>query len=184
MRTVRLGKTGLEISRVGIGGIPLMRPPEAEAIRVVQRALDLGVTFVDTALGYTDSEIRVGKAVAGRRDQVVIATKGGGQDKEMALGHIDLSLERLNTDYIDLWQFHNISSFERYERVVGLGGGLEGALQALQATRTLQAEAGSLPTVDVEGYVDGDLKGGIEIRFSGDVEWPASIYLPMVLRND
>jgi len=66
MKTVRLGKTDLEISRVGIGGIPLMRPPEAEAIRVVQRALDLGVTFVDTALGYTDSEIRVGKAVAGR----------------------------------------------------------------------------------------------------------------------
>jgi predicted aldo/keto reductase-like oxidoreductase len=133
MKTVRLGKTDLEVSRVGIGGIPLMRPPEAEAIRVVQRALDLGVTFVDTALGYRDSEIRVGKALSGRREQVVIATKGGGQDKATALGHIDLSLERLNTDYIDLWQFHNVSSFEKYERVVGLGGGLEGALQALQA---------------------------------------------------
>lgn len=76
METVRLGKTGLEVSRTGIGGIPLTRPTEAEVIKVVQRALDLGVNFIDTARGYRTSEERIGKAVAGRRDQVIIATKG------------------------------------------------------------------------------------------------------------
>ena len=130
MKTVRLGKTGLEVSRVGIGGIPIIRPPEAEAIRVVQRALDLGITFLDTALGYRDSEVRIGKAIAGRHG-VVIATKGGGQDRTTAATHIEQSLQRLGVETIDLWQFHNISSFEKYERVVEVGGGLEGALEAL-----------------------------------------------------
>lgn len=73
MKIVRLGKTDLEVSRIGMGGIPLTRPTEDEAIKVVQRALDLGVTFIDTARRYGTSEERIGKAVAGRRDQVVIA---------------------------------------------------------------------------------------------------------------
>jgi aryl-alcohol dehydrogenase-like predicted oxidoreductase len=66
MKTIRLGKTNLIVSRVGIGGIPLTRPPEDEAIKVVKHALDLGVNFIDTARGYKDSEVRVGKAIAGR----------------------------------------------------------------------------------------------------------------------
>ena len=80
MKTVRLGKTELRVSRIGFGGIPIQRLPEDEAIRVVQRTLDLGVTFIDTANGYTTSEERIGKAIAGRRDEVVIATKTGGRD--------------------------------------------------------------------------------------------------------
>jgi aryl-alcohol dehydrogenase-like predicted oxidoreductase len=78
MKTVRLGQTGLEVSRIGMGGIPLTRPSEDEAIKVVQRVLDLGVTFIDTAWRYTTSEERIGKAITGRRDQVIIATKAGG----------------------------------------------------------------------------------------------------------
>ena len=133
MKTVKLGKTNLEVSRVGIGGIPLTRPTEAEAIKVVQRALDLGVNFIDTARGYRTSEERIGKAVAGRREQVIIATKGWG-DKVTVQESIGESLKRLNTDYIDLWQFHNIGTFEEYEQgILGPGGGLEGAQEALQA---------------------------------------------------
>ena len=132
MKTVRLGKTGLEVSRVGMGGIPIQRPPLDEAIRVIQRALDLGVNFIDTARGYRASEERIGKAVAGRRDQVILATKGWG-DKAATLKSIEESLKRLNTDYIDLWQFHNIGTFEEYEQILGPGGGMEGAQQALQA---------------------------------------------------
>ncbi|MBN1979680.1 MAG: aldo/keto reductase, partial [Anaerolineae bacterium] len=77
MITTRLGKTGLEVSRVGIGGIPIQRPSEDEAITIIHRALDLGVNFIDTAAGYGASEERIGKALLGRRDQVVIATKSG-----------------------------------------------------------------------------------------------------------
>ena len=132
MDHIKLGKTGLEVSRVGIGGIPIQRPPLNEAITVVQRALDLGVNFIDTAFGYGDSEERIGKALAGRREEVVIATKGSWQDKATALEHIEVSLKRLQTDYIDLWQFHNISTIEAYERVLKPGGAMEAAQEALQ----------------------------------------------------
>jgi predicted aldo/keto reductase-like oxidoreductase len=130
---VRLGKTGLEVSRVGMGGIPIQRPSEGEAIKVIQRALDLGITFIDTARGYGDSEERIGKAVKGRRDDVILATKTHGRDSTTALGHLEQSLHSLQTDYIDLWQLHNIGTFECYEQVTGPGGALEAAQEALKA---------------------------------------------------
>jgi predicted aldo/keto reductase-like oxidoreductase len=103
-----------------------------EAVKVIHRCLDLGVNFIDTSPGYKDSEERIGKAIAGRRDQVIIATKTG-HDKATALKCLERSLKRLNTDYIDLWQFQNVSTFEDYERVLGPGGGMEIAQEALQA---------------------------------------------------
>lgn len=133
MKTIRLGKTGLQVSRVGFGGIPIQRLSEEDAVRVVRRALDLGVTWIDTANGYTTSEERIGKAIAGRRDQLVIATKTGARDKEGATDHLELSLKRLQTDYIDLWQFHGVSSFEHLDRVLGPGGAMEAALAAKEA---------------------------------------------------
>lgn len=133
MKTVKLGKTGLEVSRIGMGGIPLIRPTEAEAIRVIQRALDLGVNFIDTSRVYWSSEERIGKGIAGRREQVIIATKTPAKDKGTTLEHLELSLKHLNTDYIDLWQFHNVFTFEKYEQVFGPGGAMEAAQEALQA---------------------------------------------------
>jgi len=136
MQTVRLGKTNLEVSRVGFGGIPIQRLTEEEAVRVVGRCLDLGITFLDTANGYTTSEERIGKALAalgGRRSQVVIATKTGARDKAGALEHLELSLKRLGTDYIDLWQFHGVSTFEAYEQVLGPDGAMEAAQEALRS---------------------------------------------------
>ena len=133
MKTVRLGKTELEVSRVGFGSIPIQRLTEDEAISVMQRCLDLGVTFFDTANSYTTSEERIGKAIAGKRKQVVIATKTGARDKATAEEHLELSLKRLNTDYIDLWQFHNVSAFEAYEQVLGPRGAMEAAQEALRA---------------------------------------------------
>jgi len=128
-----LGKTELEVSRVGFGGIPIQRLTEDEAIRVVQRCLDLGVTFLDTANVYTTSEERIGKAIADRRDQVVIATKTTARDSATAQEHLELSLKRLNVDTIDLWQFHNVSTFEAYEQVLGPDSAMEAAQRALRA---------------------------------------------------
>lgn len=132
MKTVRLGKTGLEVSRVGFGGIPIQRPAEDEAVKVVQRCLDLGITFFDTANSYATSEERIGKAIAGRREQVVIATKTGARDRATAQAHLELSLKRLNTDYIDLWQFHNIATLEAYERALRPNGAMGAAQEALR----------------------------------------------------
>ncbi|MBN1135861.1 MAG: aldo/keto reductase [Anaerolineae bacterium] len=133
MKTMRLGKTGLEVSRIGFGGIPIQRLAEVEAIRVVQRCLDLGVTFLDTAIGYTTSEERIGKAIAGRRAPLILATKTPARDRATALEHLEQSLQRLQVDTIDLWQFHNVSTFEALDQVLGPGGALEAAHQAVQA---------------------------------------------------
>jgi predicted aldo/keto reductase-like oxidoreductase len=136
MKTARLGKTGLTVSRVGFGGIPIQRLADDEAVRVVQRCLDLGITFFDTANGYSTSEERIGQALAalpGRREQIVLATKTGARDRAKAQEHLELSLQRLNVEAIDLWQFHNVGSFEAYEQVLGPGGAMEAAQQALEA---------------------------------------------------
>jgi predicted aldo/keto reductase-like oxidoreductase len=142
MKTIRLGKTGLEVSRLGMGGIPILRPPADGAVKVIQHALHLGINFIDTAVGYGDaerahanigSEERIGKAVANCRDRVFLATKTTGRDRSTALEHLELSLKRFNTKYIDLWQFHNISTFEEYERVLSPGGAMELAQEALKA---------------------------------------------------
>jgi len=133
MKTVRLGKTERQVSRVGFGGIPIQRLAEGEAVKVVRRCLDLGITFYDTATGYTTSEERIGRALAGRREQVIIATKTPARDRATAEEHLEQSLKRLNTDYLDLWQFHNISTVEAYEQVLGPNGAMEAAQEALRA---------------------------------------------------
>lgn len=135
VKTIRLGKTELRVSRVGFGGIPIQRLSEDEAIAVVRRCLDLGVTFYDTATGYTTSEERIGKALAGRRDGVVLATKTPARDRETARAHLEQSLKRLNTDHVDIWQFHNVSTEEAYEQLLGPGGAMEVAQEAIAAGR-------------------------------------------------
>ena len=135
MKAARLGQTNLEVSKIGFGGIPIQRLSEDEAVRVVQRCLDLGVTLLDTANGYTTSEERIGKAIAGRRDRVILATKSGARDRAGSQKHLELSLKRLNTDYIDLWQFHGISTPEVYAQVLGPNGAMETAQKALKEGR-------------------------------------------------
>jgi predicted aldo/keto reductase-like oxidoreductase len=135
MKTMVLGRTGLAVSRVGFGGIPIQRLTEGEAVRVVRRSLDLGVTYLDTANAYGTSEARIGRAIRGRRDEVVVATKTGARDRETAEAHLALSLDRLGVARVDLWQLHNVSSFEDYEQVLGPGGALEAAHAALDAGR-------------------------------------------------
>jgi predicted aldo/keto reductase-like oxidoreductase len=115
-----------------VGGIPITRLSESKAIEVLRRCFDLGVTFVDTANAYGSSEERIGKAITGYRNQVVIATKTGGRSKTTALEHLELSLQRLQTDYIDLWQLHNLSTFKVYKRVLRSGGAMEAAREALK----------------------------------------------------
>ena len=133
MKKVRLGKTGLVVSRVGMGGIPIQRLREAEAIRVLRRCLDLGVTFLDTAHSYTTSEERIGTVVAGCRERLTLGTKTSARDRTTVEEHLESSLRRLGTHTIDLWQLHNVSSLEAYQRVLGPGGAMQAAQAALCA---------------------------------------------------
>ena len=148
MKKVKLGRTGLMVSRVGMGGIPIQRPPFDEAAKIVEKAIDLGINFFDTSIGYHDSELRIGKGVEGRRDDVILATKGGWRDKETAADCIDRSMERRGTDYIDLWQVHTPGSHEAYEGLFKPGGAYEAAQEALEEGKILHVGV-SLHPLDV-----------------------------------
>jgi hypothetical protein len=137
MEKIRLGKTGLMVSRIGMGGIPIQRPPIEEAIKVITRALDLDVNLIDTSIAYGDSEIIIGKSIAGRREEVILATKGSWRSKETIMENINSSLKRLNTDYIDLWQMHNIQDPNAFTQVTAPGGSIEAAQKALDEVKIL-----------------------------------------------
>lgn len=107
MNTVTLGKTGIVTNKNGFGALPIQRISDEEAVHLLRKAYENGVTFFDTARWYTDSEHKIGLAFAGIRDKIFIATKTGAQDAEGFWKDLETSLSELQTDYIDLYQFHN-----------------------------------------------------------------------------
>ena len=107
MSTVKLGKTGIVVNKNGFGALPIQRISEQEAVKLLRKAYNNGITFFDTARWYTDSEHKVGLAFAGMRDKIFIATKTGSQNAEGFWKDLETSLNNLQTDYIDLYQFHN-----------------------------------------------------------------------------
>jgi uncharacterized protein len=135
MRYIKLGKTGLEVSEVGFGGIPIIRLSTAEAVTVLRRAYDKGITLFDTANMYLDSEEKMGLAFDGVRNRLVLASKTLKRDRAGAEADIDLSLKRLRTDYIDLFQIHQLSMECDYQTVTGPDGALEAVFRAKQAGR-------------------------------------------------
>jgi len=120
--TIRLGKSELQVTRIGFGGIPIQRLSEGQTIRVLHRAIDGGLNWIDTANGYGTSEERIGKAIKKyARSDVLVFTKGMGRDPETLREQIELSFERLQTEYIDLYQFHNVLSPELWQAMEGNG---------------------------------------------------------------
>lgn len=107
MATVTLGKTGITVEKNSFGALPIQRISKEEAVKLLRKAYDHGITFFDTARYYSDSEEKVGDAFAGMREKVYIATKTGAQNAEQFWKELHTSLEKLQTDYIDLYQFHN-----------------------------------------------------------------------------
>ncbi|RLF19056.1 MAG: aldo/keto reductase [Thermoprotei archaeon] len=132
MRYKTLGKTGLKVSVIGFGAIKLPEITVEEAIKVLNRAIDLGINFIDTARKYKDSEAKIGIALKSRRDEFYIATKTRSRDADGAYKDIEKSLKELQTDYIDLYQLHTVSSKIEYEKVMKPGGALEALKRARQ----------------------------------------------------
>ena len=133
MEKIRLGRTDMMVSRLGLGSIPLQRLPEEYAITIIRRSLDLGINFIDTANAYTTSEERIGKAISGRREGIVLATKSQARTREELENHLQLSLKQLGVEYIDLYQLHQVGDFETLDLVLepnGLLDVLEGAKRA------------------------------------------------------
>ncbi len=107
MAKVTLGKTGITVEKNAFGALPVQRIGRQEAVRLLRRAYEHGMTFFDTARWYTDSEEKVGEAFDGMRDKVYIATKTGAKDADGFWKDLETSLDNLRTDYIDIYQFHN-----------------------------------------------------------------------------
>ena len=126
-----LGKTGLKISRLGFGGIPIQRIDAERTKPIIRQLMDSGINFIDTARGYTVSEEFIGGALEGIRDKFVLATKSMSRTKEAMAADIDISLGNLKTNYIDLYQVHN-AGLADLDTVMGPGGALE-ALQEAKA---------------------------------------------------
>ncbi|MCL2214052.1 MAG: aldo/keto reductase [Treponema sp.] len=134
MEKTRFGKTELMVSRIAFGGIPIMRLSKNDAAALVRQSIDLGINFIDTAHVYTDSEEKIGQAIKGvKRTDIVLASKSPANDKKTFLEHVDLSLKRLGTDYIDIYQFHGISTQSKRDAVFAENGAMEGMEEAIRA---------------------------------------------------
>lgn len=125
-----LGKTGVNVSMIGLGGYDLGMPrDEKEAVRMMDKALDLGATFFDNAHSYHEgvSEERMGKVIAGsaKRQKLFVMTKTTKRDAEGAGKELDDSLRRLRTDYLDLWNVHSIANYKEVEQLFAPGGAME-----------------------------------------------------------
>ncbi len=107
METVTLGRTGITVNKNGFGALPIQRIGTDEAVRLVRRAYDAGITFFDTARFYTDSEEKLGAAFDGMREKVILATKTAAANAEEFWEQLATSLHNLRTGYIDIYQFHN-----------------------------------------------------------------------------
>lgn len=107
MQTVVLGKTGIVTNKNGFGALPIQRVSDQEAVRLLRKAYEAGVTFFDTARWYTDSEHKLGLAFAGLREKIFLASKTGAQTPEGFWADLETTLTNLKTDYLDLYQFHN-----------------------------------------------------------------------------
>lgn len=107
MDRVTLGSTGITVNKNGFGALPIQRLSEEDAVYLIRKAFNAGITYFDTARAYSDSEEKLGKAVHGIRDKLFIATKTHAQNPEEFWSELNTSLKNLNTDYIDVYQFHN-----------------------------------------------------------------------------
>jgi aryl-alcohol dehydrogenase-like predicted oxidoreductase len=133
MQTRRLGKTDLELSVIGMGGIVVMREDQADADRLVAQAIDSGVTYFDVAPLYEDAQQRMGPALEPYRDAVALACKTMERSAQGARRELDDSLKKLRTDRFDIYQIHGVSSMDEARQALGPGGAIEAFVEAKRA---------------------------------------------------
>jgi len=129
MEKMRLGRTGLMVSRSGFGALPIQRISFEDSKAILTRAYESGINFFDTARMYSDSEEKIGNALSGVRDNIIIATKTHAKDKKTLFEHLETSLKNMKTGYIDLYQLHNPGKLPEPDDKSGLYAGLIEARQ-------------------------------------------------------
>ena len=184
MKKIRLGKTDLKVSEIGFGGIPIIPLSNDEAVSVVRQCFELGINFFDTANAYKDSEEKLGAALAPVRDDVIIASKTGEKNAADAAKHIDLSLQRLQTDRIDIYQLHDVSNEDALQQVLGPGG----AYEALDKAR----DRGKIRFVGISSHsipvavkaLETDLFETLQFPFNFIENDPVDELFPLARRKD
>lgn len=166
MEYVTLGKTGLRVSRLGFGGIPIQRIDAAAARKLLDAVEAAEINFIDSARGYTVSEELLGGALEGRRDKFVLATKSMARDKEGMARDIETSLRNFRTDYIDLYQVHNPNP-KQLEQVCAPGGALEALLEA--------REAGRIGHIGLTAHAPEVFERALELNWVETVMFPYNI---------
>ncbi|NMM62283.1 aldo/keto reductase [Clostridium sp. P21] len=129
MNYKNLVNSGLKVSVIGFGGIPIQRIDGENSKKVIIAAEEKGINFIDTARGYSVSEEYIGEALLGRRDKWIIATKSMARDKNTMINDVNKSLNNLKTDYIDLYQLHNVKTLEEYNKVLDKDGAYAALLE-------------------------------------------------------
>ena len=163
MEYTNLGNTGLKVSRLGFGGIPIQRITQEEATALIHKLPEYGINYIDTARGYTVSEEYLGIAMEGIRDKFVLATKSMARTREAMEKDIETSLKNLRTDHIDLYQVHNAPPAQM-NIVIGEGGALEALLEA--------KAAGKIGHIGITAHEIGTFEMGLEM------DWVETIMFP------
>ena len=166
MTYTTLGKTGLKISRMGFGGIPIQKVTVADVRKLMLAMAEKGVNYIDTARGYTVSEQYIGEALEGLRDQFVLATKSMARTKEAMAKDIETSLANLRTDYIELYQIHN-PSLADLDTVTAPGGALEALLEA--------KAAGKIGHIGVTAHLEAVFEKALSMDWVETVMFPYNI---------
>jgi len=158
MRT--LGRTGLEVSAIGCGGIPIFRASKSEAVKVIHHAMDKGINYFDSARGYASggSEERFGEAFKGHRHECYIASKSTTRTRDGILKDIDVSLKTLQMDMIDVYMCHHVISPDELSAVMKPGGAIEGLKEAQAAGKIRYiGVSGHRPAVLAEACKTGEI---------------------------
>ncbi len=166
MKIAELGTTGLTVSRVGFGGIPIQRLDENDSINVVQAALDHGCSLIDTARVYTDSEEKIGRALEGTEERPVLVSKTYSRDAQGAMSDVDVSCQNLGVDCVDVYLTHNIGSQDELEEVLGP----EGAVAGLQMKR----KEGTVNHVGISSHKPDVLQEALDHEVFSVIEVPFS----------
>jgi predicted aldo/keto reductase-like oxidoreductase len=144
--SVRLGRTGYHVPRIGFGALPIQKLSRNDAVELLRHAVTSGITLIDSAIGYGDSEEKIGLALREGvdRDAIILATKSLARDAAGIRAHVELSLKRTGLERIHIYQMHAINSHELLEQVTAPGGALEGLKQA--------RDAGMIEHISITGH--------------------------------
>lgn len=165
MNKRRLGRTNMLVSVIGFGGIPIQKTDKETAIRLVEKAKELGINFIDTARGYGLSEELIGYGINKTgRENWIIASKSPVRDYEGMKKEIEISLKKLNIDYIDLYQLHNVRTIEDYNKVMSE----DGALRALKEAK----ENGLIKEIGITSHDLHTLEKAIETLEFSTIQFP------------